>query len=188
MLIETYTLTWEGIEIELTYEPRKWNVIAHLEVRSTNPDRAPLPITETGYRSHFFPCGTIEAHDGALIEQVTAWLDEAATSKEWQKYLEDARIPLFSFAAFTHLVQHIHIGAFVGLCCILALLKCSYACLIFGGGILLLLAQGRKSIRDDLGGLPMGFLNRASQQCGPAHDPHGRLRAMCRPRQPNIRG
>jgi len=91
MSAQIHRMTWQGIEIELTYEPNKWQVVAHLEVRSINPDRAPLPISETGYRSHFHPKGTVEQTEGTLVEQVTAWLDEAAKSKAWKKYVEDSR-------------------------------------------------------------------------------------------------
>ncbi|RYH12406.1 hypothetical protein [Tropicimonas sp. IMCC6043] len=92
MKAETHRFTWEGIEIELTYLPRAHGgTIAHLEVRSVNPERAPLPITETGYRSHFHAVGTVEASEGALVEQVTAWLDEAAKSLRWQAYLVESR-------------------------------------------------------------------------------------------------
>lgn len=92
MGIEIHRLTWQGVEIELTYKPEDYGgVIAHLEVRSVNPERAPLPITETGYRSHFHPVGTVEASEGTLVEQVTAWLDEEAKSKAWKKYIEDSR-------------------------------------------------------------------------------------------------
>ncbi len=92
MSVETHRLTWQGIEIELTYEPEDYGGhIAHLEVRSIKPERAPLPITETGYKSHFHPVGTVEASYGTLIKQVTAWLDEEAKSKAWKKYVEDSR-------------------------------------------------------------------------------------------------
>lgn len=92
MSTEIHTFTWEGIEIELTYVPEAYGgAIAHLEVRTINPERAPLPITETGYRSHYHPVGTVEAGEGTLVEQVTAWLDEEAKSKAWKKYVEDSR-------------------------------------------------------------------------------------------------
>lgn len=92
MSTEIHTFTWKGIEIELTYKPREYGgVIAHLEVRTINPERAPLPITNTGYRSHYHPVGTIESNEGTLIEQVTAWLDEEAKSKKWQTYLAEYR-------------------------------------------------------------------------------------------------
>lgn len=91
MSTQTHRFKWEGIEIELSYEPEAYgDAIAHLAVRTINPERAPLPITDTGYRSHYHPVGTVEASDGTLIEQVTAWLNEEAKSKAWQKYVEDS--------------------------------------------------------------------------------------------------
>lgn len=89
---EHYTFTWQGIEIELIYDPKAYGgATAHLEVRSINPKAAPLPITETGYLSHYHPVGTVEAGEGTLVEQVTCWLDERAKSKEWQRYVEQSR-------------------------------------------------------------------------------------------------
>ena len=91
MTIEMHRFTWNDIEIELTYQPNRWDVIAHLEVHSINPERAPLPITETGYLSHFHAIGTVEENESTLVEQVTRWLNEKARSKHWQDYLEKSR-------------------------------------------------------------------------------------------------
>lgn len=89
---QTHRFTWQDIEIEATYWPRKWGgTIAHLEIRSTQPDRAPLPTTETGYRSHFHACGTVEAYGGDVAAQVIAWLDEAAQSPHWKRRAEQAQ-------------------------------------------------------------------------------------------------
>lgn len=88
---QTYRFQWEGIEIEAIYSPIKWGVIAHLEIRSIQPERAPLPITETGYKSHFHPCGTVEANGGDVVAQIIAWLDEAATKPEWRAYVAKSR-------------------------------------------------------------------------------------------------
>lgn len=53
---QIHRFTWQGIEIEASYWPSKWGTTDHLEIRSIRPERAPLPITETGYRSHLiFP-------------------------------------------------------------------------------------------------------------------------------------
>ena len=46
---QIYRLTWRGIEIEARYQPSYWQTIAHLEIESVRPERAPLPVTETGY-------------------------------------------------------------------------------------------------------------------------------------------
>lgn len=44
--------------------------MAHLEVESVKPARAPLPITETGYRSHFINRGYVDhmRDPGAYVE------------------------------------------------------------------------------------------------------------------------
>lgn len=86
-----YRLTWRGIEIEARYTPLQWKVIAHLEIESVAPERAPLPITETGYRSHFHQPGTVEANGGDVVAQVIAWLNEEAEKPEWKRYVESCR-------------------------------------------------------------------------------------------------
>lgn len=88
---QTYRFQWQGIEIEATYIPIKWGVIAHLEIESIHPKRAPLPVTETGYKSHFHPCGTVEANGGDVVAQIVAWLDEEAVKPEWRRYVQASR-------------------------------------------------------------------------------------------------
>lgn len=88
---QTYRFTWQGIEIEATYTPLKFGVMAHLAIQSINPENAPLPITETGYRSHFHQPGTIEAHGGDVVAQVIAWLDQEAAKPEWKRHSEASR-------------------------------------------------------------------------------------------------
>ena len=56
----------------------------HIEVESLMPKKAPLPITETGYRSQFVsPLELV--NDGGPVVFVTAWLDREAKGKDWQK-------------------------------------------------------------------------------------------------------
>lgn len=88
---QAYRFQWESIEIEATYSPIKWGVVAHLEIESIQPPRAPLPITETGYKSHFHPCGTVEANGGDVVAQIVAWLDEEAAKPEWRAYAAQSR-------------------------------------------------------------------------------------------------
>lgn len=82
-------IDWQGREIELTFLPRRWTVIDHIEIRSL--DGEPLPITATGYRSHFFgpvePAMTI----GEVTEMVIRWLDAEAQSPDWLAYLEQSK-------------------------------------------------------------------------------------------------
>ena len=56
----------------------------HVEVASMVPKKTPLPITETGYRSHFLPALEL-INAGGPVTFVTAWLDAQAKAKEWQK-------------------------------------------------------------------------------------------------------
>lgn len=89
---QTYRFMWQGIEIEAIYTPRDFcGVIAHLAIRSVEPEGAPLPITSTGYLSHFHRMGTVEAHGGDVVAQVTAWLDEEAAKPAWAAYVERSR-------------------------------------------------------------------------------------------------
>jgi hypothetical protein len=88
---QTYRFTWQGIGIEAVYWPRYNPIIAHLEIRSISPERAPLPITSTGYLSHFHEPGTIEAKGGDVIAQLTAWLDEEAAKPDWRAHVEANR-------------------------------------------------------------------------------------------------
>jgi hypothetical protein len=58
----------------------------HIELRGNQP----LPVTTTGYRSHFIPMDQFEAF-ASLEQLVRLWLDDAAKSKEWMKAQEERR-------------------------------------------------------------------------------------------------
>ncbi len=93
--IEESIMVWRGINITVRYKPNYFKStneirgfrLAHLEVISAN--KAPLPFTESGYRSHFSDAAEIEAY-GTPIDFVKAWLEEAAKSKTWKKYKEQS--------------------------------------------------------------------------------------------------
>lgn len=96
MSAETYRFTWRGIEIEARYVASYWEEIAHLEIRSIKPEREPLPITETGYRSHFHHSGVIDLHGAenrgdTLIAHVVDWLDAEADKPAWKDFVEASR-------------------------------------------------------------------------------------------------
>ena len=84
------TLDWRGILIEVRYEP-EWlgNLSAHLAIKALDPSRVPLPITETGYRSHFTDREIVEDADGPSA-YVLAWLERAST-KQWKIQAEASR-------------------------------------------------------------------------------------------------
>ena len=75
---ETHRITWRGIVIEIRYEAQWLGddgpfATAHLEIEAIDPDRSPLPMTETGYRSHFTQASAI-AEAGGPVAFVEAWL------------------------------------------------------------------------------------------------------------------
>lgn len=90
---EVQKITWQNIGIEIRYSSN-WSIddtgygFAHLEIVSD--DQQKLPITETGYRSHFLTPEEINARGGA-VEYAIAWLSEASKQKDWQVYLESQR-------------------------------------------------------------------------------------------------
>lgn len=91
-------IDWQGINIEVRYEP-SWSPamdacygrsIAHVELHAIDPERAKLPVTDTGYRSHFIANDeVIEA--GGVIAYVRAWLDAEADTPAWRAAKEEAR-------------------------------------------------------------------------------------------------
>lgn len=96
--IITTTFDWEGITLLISYEPDWLNmgsrnadyVHAHLEIRSVRPEKAVLPITDTGYLSHFL-CPDEVDQTGGPAAYVKAWLDDAARSRAWRVYQECSR-------------------------------------------------------------------------------------------------
>lgn len=78
--MEKHTITWRGIQVEITFTPEKFGMIEHIELHSEN--RLPLPVTETGYRSHFVPIGSV-AQEGGAVAYVIAWLDFQAERTRW---------------------------------------------------------------------------------------------------------
>ncbi len=93
---ETYCVTWCGIDLEIRHCPSWFSserdefVTQHIEVRSAG--NVPLPITGTGYRSHFMNGeDALAEFDGDPVAFVVWWLDEAAKSAEWKRTVEEAR-------------------------------------------------------------------------------------------------
>ena len=89
-----YPAIWQGISFEVRYAPM-WSQfsvdghkLVHLEVQSQG--RVPLPITGTGYRSHFMH---ISPEDDITdpVAFVLAWLDEESLHPEWAAHVVSAR-------------------------------------------------------------------------------------------------
>jgi hypothetical protein len=91
---ETYRMDWEGIALSVRWTPDWLNMtargydIAHLELVSV--DRVPLPITETGYRSHFTSRALVEG-EGGPVSFARKWLDLEAMSSDWKRQVEASK-------------------------------------------------------------------------------------------------
>ena len=85
-------IKWQGLTIDLEYTPDyspafKENYgwpLAHLSIKRR--DKGQLPMTGTGYRSHFTAAANIEDHGGPE-GFVRAWLEEGAKSEKWKGYI-----------------------------------------------------------------------------------------------------
>ncbi len=84
----TATFQWDGCLVRLFYCPDYFEVVAHLEICSD--DGSPLPITETGYRSHFF-VGDEPPSVKEVISFVEEWLVKEANTKKWLEYCETSK-------------------------------------------------------------------------------------------------
>ena len=78
--MEKHIIKWCNVQIEISFKPDTFGMVDHIELRTEN--RALLPVTDTGYRSHFVNKGTVATHGGAAAF-VTAWLDHEAERIGW---------------------------------------------------------------------------------------------------------
>lgn len=80
-----HRITWRHALIEVTAQRDYISEGSHhIELTVIEPEGAPIPVTETGYRSHFIPSALLEDYGGA-VAFVTAWLNNEAKSKAWAK-------------------------------------------------------------------------------------------------------
>jgi hypothetical protein len=57
----TFTITIDAQEMIVDYEPHWMTDVGHFEFRSPREPRRPIPISETGYCSHFAGMADVEA-------------------------------------------------------------------------------------------------------------------------------
>ena len=84
---ELYRSDWNGVLLEIIYEPL-WmpahvagEDLAHIEVRSIYPTAVPLPIAKNGFYTHTLPTSAVTAAGGpvAFIDVMMA----AETGPSW---------------------------------------------------------------------------------------------------------
>ena len=81
------TIFWEGIRFDLSYtQPSYAAPFHHIELRAS----VPLPVTETGYRSHFIQPDGLALWPSAEAF-VLEWLNTEAKSEAWKTYRQQSR-------------------------------------------------------------------------------------------------
>lgn len=75
---------WRGIGLEIRHCVNWCAMVGMDHIEVVSAERVPLPITGTGYRSHFISAEQI-AEIGSPVDYVIAWLDHAAQSVEWKE-------------------------------------------------------------------------------------------------------
>ncbi len=90
-------IQWQGYAIEFGCQTNPFNLrqsvginMVHIELRTLVPAKAPLPVTETGYRSHFINAEVVAEYESSAT-YVLAWLDHEAQKPEWQQREIEAR-------------------------------------------------------------------------------------------------
>ncbi|MEJ1967452.1 MAG: hypothetical protein WDN03_02260 [Rhizomicrobium sp.] len=83
--ITTEKLEWQGITISVSYQRGYASMrdLTHLSIQIVEPSTSTLPITGTGYRSHFLSEAKVVEWGGPL-GYIRAWLDAEAATPKWQ--------------------------------------------------------------------------------------------------------
>lgn len=81
----TAKLVWRDVTCRVKHTPnylsKGWS---HIEIIVVSPKKAPLPITETGYRSHFLDEDLLK-RAGGPVRFFLDWIEREATTKAWAK-------------------------------------------------------------------------------------------------------
>lgn len=87
------TVEWQGIKIDAHYRSQYCGC-AHLELHVLDPPLAPIPVSETGYRSCFDPRLPQHIKDAGGVTAFTKnWLDASAKSQAWLAYVKEQNAP-----------------------------------------------------------------------------------------------
>lgn len=77
------TLVWRGVTCRVRHTPnyisKGWS---HVEIFVTKPKKAPLPITSTGYLSHFLGEDELKRAGGPVMFFLD-WIERESHTKQW---------------------------------------------------------------------------------------------------------
>ena len=79
----THWFTWRHVRCKVIETPNSFAGLTHLELHAIAARDVPLPITHTGYKSHFVATQAL-AEAGGAVAMFTRWMDTEATSKAYR--------------------------------------------------------------------------------------------------------
>jgi hypothetical protein len=75
-------IKWRDLDVGISFQTDfPISGFCHIEITCDSQ----LPITETGYKSHFTPLNTLDRYDD-VEAFVAAWLEYESTNSEWIQY------------------------------------------------------------------------------------------------------
>lgn len=81
----TAKLVWRDVTCRVRHTPNYLSTgWSHIEIIVVSPKKAPLPITETGYLSHFLDEELLNKAGGP-VRFFLDWIEREATTKAWAK-------------------------------------------------------------------------------------------------------
>lgn len=83
---QIFTLEIEGLTLEIRYSPKPFASadIEHFEIITLSPERAPHPLSETGYKSLFIHPEWTKQFQNNPRDFITFALEQAAKEPRWQ--------------------------------------------------------------------------------------------------------
>jgi hypothetical protein len=82
---KTFKLVWRHVTCRVRHTPNYISTgWSHIEIMVVKPKGAPIPITGTGYKSHFLD-EELLAKGGGPVAFFSRWIEQEATTKQWAK-------------------------------------------------------------------------------------------------------
>ena len=83
-----FVMEWQNYRIRVAYQPNWLSTVsglrvAHFDITTVEPSRVAMPISETGYRSHFLHPDEVTANGGPEAF-VKVWLAAQAKCSGWK--------------------------------------------------------------------------------------------------------
>jgi hypothetical protein len=90
---QSFSLTFDSQQMSVTFTPYRFSNYGHIEFRSPHMPPRRIPVSETGYRSHFAPMDEIE--EAPNLETYAEALARALISQGRKRQDDESQFGLF---------------------------------------------------------------------------------------------